>query len=58
MQLGSTPTPLPGSQRERALKKTTTGSRDFRDVSSFSDREVLWHLSGRLSVHGTGILTL
>ena len=43
-------------------------SRDFSAVSSLSDREVLWdtqfffsfekQVSGRLSIHRTGLLTL
>jgi len=37
-RLGSTPTPLPGSKREGVR------SRDFHDVSPFSDREVLWNM--------------
>ena len=51
--------------RERADRAR---SRDFCAVSSFSDREVLWDMqfffssekqvSGRLSIHGPGVLTL
>jgi len=43
-------------------------SRDFHDISSFSDHEVLWDMqfffsfekqvSGKLSIHRTEVLTL
>jgi len=52
---------LPETEAKRAR------SRDFRDVPSFSDRAVLWDIqffsfekqvSGRMSIHRTGVLTL